>query len=151
MLSIAGFSVVVSPIAARWIDRTGSTKPVILTGAVSAIVGTVLLLTINSESTAVYIFIILSILGCSNGFSSLGLQMALYHSVKTEETGTASGLFMTSRYLGTILSSGLLGMIFAQQVTTSQFHIIAMVGIGIGCAILLLTVRGPSSEAAKPF
>jgi MFS family permease len=148
MLSLAGFSIIVSPIAAKWIDRTGSSTQVILTGATTCIVGTLLLLTVDNESLPWHIFLILSILGCSSGFNNLGLQMALYQSVKVEETGAASGLFMTSRYLGTILSSGLLAIIFAEQITTAQFHIIAILGIGIGCAILLLTLRDYSSEVA---
>lgn len=146
MLSLAGFSVIVSPVAARWIDRTGSPKPVILAGAIACIAGTLLLLAIDSESLPWHIFLILSVLGCSNGLSSLGLQMALYQSVKVEETGVASGLFMTSRYLGTILSSGLLGIIFAEKITAGQFHLIAIFGTGIGCAILLLTLRDYSGK-----
>jgi MFS family permease len=144
MLSIAGFGVVVSPFAGRWIDRTGSSRAILLTGSITALVGMVLLLSVNSSSPPMYIFMVLSVLGCSNGFNNLGLQTALFSFVKSEETGAASGLFMTSRYLGTILSSSLLGIVFGQNATTKQFHIIALVGVAIGCIILLLSIRMPS-------
>ncbi|GGF93422.1 MFS transporter [Paenibacillus abyssi] len=148
MLSVAGFGVVVSPIAARWIDRTDSSEPAIIAGAVFAITGTLLLLTVNNQSAPISIFLILSLLGCSNGFSSLGLQTALFRSVAPQDTGAASGLFMTSRYLGTILSSCLLGIIFKDQITTEQFHIVAVLGAGISSAVLLLTFFSSSREAS---
>jgi MFS family permease len=128
MLSDAGFGVIVSPFAGRWIDRTHSSKAALIVGAVTAIAGTLLLLTVRSDTSPVYLFAVLSILGCSNGFNNLGLQTALYSFVWPEETGIASGLFMTSRYLGTILSSSLLGILFGSKVTTAQFHIVAAVG-----------------------
>jgi EmrB/QacA subfamily drug resistance transporter len=146
MLAVAGFGVVVSPFAGRWIDRTGSSRSIVLAGSVTAIVGTVLLLGMNSSSPPIYIFAVLSILGCSNGLNNLGLQTALYSFVKSEDTGAAFGLFMTSRYLGTILSSSLLGIVFGQHATTEQFHIVALVGAAIGCIILLLSIRMPEGQ-----
>jgi hypothetical protein len=43
----------------------------------------------------------------------------------------ASGLLMTSRYTGTIMSAGLLGMMFGSSITTAQLR-----GLGIACAVL---------------
>jgi MFS family permease len=149
MLSIAGFGVIVSPFAGRWIDRTHSSKAVLLVGAVTAIAGTLLLLTIGDNVSPLYLFIVLSVLGCSNGLNNLGLQTALYSFVRPEETGIASGLFMTSRYLGTILSSSLLGIVFGGEVTTAQFHIVALVGAVIGAAILLLSIRMPRKGTVR--
>jgi EmrB/QacA subfamily drug resistance transporter len=143
MLSVAGFGVIVSPLAGRWIDRTGSSKSILVVGAITALLGTVLLWSVNSGSPPIYIFAVLSVLGCSNGFNNLGLQTALFSFVKSEETGAASGLFMTSRYLGTILSSSLLGIVFGQNTSTTQFHIIALIGAVIGCIILFLSIRMP--------
>jgi MFS family permease len=149
MLSVAGFGVVVSPLAGRWIDRTGSSRSILLAGSLTALAGTILLLSVNSGSPPLYIFAVLSVLGCSNGFNNLGLQTTLFSFVKSEETGAASGLFMTSRYLGTILSSSLLGIVFGQHATTKQFHIVALVGAAIGCIILLLSIRMPSQSRAR--
>ncbi|WP_424767827.1 MFS transporter [Paenibacillus sp. sgz302251] len=149
MLSIAGFSVVVSPLAGRWIDRTQSSKTVLLAGAIFAISGTLLLLTVGNHSSPLYLFAVLSLLGVSSGFNNLGLQTALFAFADPKETGIASGLFMTSRYLGTILSSSLLGMAFGQQVTTAQFHVVAIVGAAIGVLILLLSARMPSKAPLR--
>jgi MFS family permease len=143
MLSIAGFGVLVSPFAGRWIDRTRSSKGVLLAGSATAVAGTLLLWEFGGGASPAALFLMLAVLGCSNGFNNLGLQTALYAFVPREETGAASGLFMTSRYLGTILSSSLLGMIFGAEVTAGQFRIMAIVGAALGTALLLLTIRIP--------
>ena len=60
------------------------------------------------------IFLVLCVLGIANGFNNLGMQAALYDFVTKEETGIASGLFMISRFIGTILSSSLLAALFGK-------------------------------------
>ncbi|TKC16430.1 MFS transporter [Robertmurraya kyonggiensis] len=141
MLSISGFGIIISPLAGMWIDRADSSKPVVLVGAIFAIAGSALLFTIGNVTSPIVIFLILSILGCSNGLNNIGLQTALYAVVEPAETGAASGLFMTSRFLGTIFSSSILGNVFAKQVTTANFHYIALAGGIIGILCLLLAFR----------
>ncbi|MEB3101547.1 MFS transporter [Ferviditalea candida] len=148
MLSIAGFGVVIVPLAGRWIDRSGP-KPVLITGSIITIIGTLMLQLIQDSSTAAAIFGLLSVLGLSVGFNNLGLQTALYTFVPRSETGAASGLFMTSRYFGTILSSSLLGMIFASHISASRFHLIATVCAVIGTIVLMLSVRMPNRKLAE--
>lgn len=143
MLSIAGFSVMITPIAGRWIDRSGS-KPALLLGTSGVIVAMLLILLIQADTHAVTVFLLLSVMGISYGFNNLGMQTALYEFVSKEETGVASGLFMTSRYMGTILSSSLLAALFGQQITTAHLHSMAWVCAVIGILILLLTIRLPA-------
>ncbi|WP_423800616.1 MFS transporter [Neobacillus sp. SAB-20_R2A] len=120
MLSISIFSIVTTPLATRWIDKSGYRKP-LLTGGIIGVVGGVLLLTINHNSPLYWIFIVLSTIGLSNGILNIGLQTRLYSFVSVAETGTASGLFMTSRFIGNILASSVFGVIFAAGVNdTSQ-------------------------------
>ncbi|PLT30062.1 MFS transporter [Peribacillus deserti] len=148
MLAVAGFGVIVSPITGRWIDRSGS-KPPLLAGALSIIIGSLLLVTIQNDSSVPWLFFCLSVLGLSNGFNNLGLQTALYSFVPPAETGAASGLFMTSRYIGTILSSSLLGILFGQLVTTEHLHSMAWTSVIIGGLVLLLTARMPGGKVRR--
>jgi len=145
MLAIAGFGVIITPIAGKFIDKSGS-KPILFIGSISVILGTLMLLTINDSSSSGWIFFALSFLGVSNGFNNLGMQTALYDFVTPEETGSAAGLFMTSRFIGTILSSSLLGILFSENVTTEHFHMIGWLGAIIGICILLLTLRMPNMK-----
>ncbi|MBA2942603.1 MFS transporter [Paenibacillus sp. CGMCC 1.16610] len=140
MLSISGFGILVTPLVGRWIDRSGSRTP-LLVGTLFVVAGTSMLLTIHDSSTAVWIFICLSVLGISNGFQNLGLQTALYSYVTTAETGIASGMFMTSRFMGTILSSSLLGTVFSTQITTAHFHSLIIGCVIISVLMLLLSLR----------
>nr|WP_281171463.1 MFS transporter [Peribacillus kribbensis] len=148
MLSVAGFGMIVSPLTGRWIDRSGS-KPPLLAGAFSIIAGSLLLTTVQGNSPILWLVFALSVLGLSNGFNNLGLQTALYAFVPPAETGAASGLFMTSRYIGTILSSSLLGILFGKHVTTAHLHTMALVSVVIGVLVLLLTVRMPGARFRK--
>ncbi|MDF2720504.1 MAG: transporter [Paenibacillus sp.] len=148
MLSIAGFSVLVTPIVSRWIDRSGS-RPSLIVGTASAVGGSLLLLLIQDQASTVTIFVVLCVLGIANGFNNLGMQTALYDFVSKEETGVASGLFMTSRFIGTILSSSLLAALFGKNITTDHLHSMAWVCAGLGVLMHLMTLRMPSKRLSK--
>jgi DHA2 family methylenomycin A resistance protein-like MFS transporter len=49
------------------------------------------------------------LIGVGIGLSSAGLQAAALEAVGAQDAGVASGLFSTSRYLGSIVGSGALG------------------------------------------
>ncbi|MDY0395163.1 MFS transporter [Virgibacillus halophilus] len=138
MLALAGFSVIVSPLAGRIIDRKGSKLPMFI-GAVLLLIGTGLLLTYQESSPLLWFLIIMSVLGMSNGFNNISAQTALYEHVAPEETGTASGLFQTSRYIGSILSGSLLGLTFSNHLDQSHLHLVAIV-----CFVFCLIVVGLS-------
>ncbi|GGA29447.1 MFS transporter [Paenibacillus physcomitrellae] len=142
MLAVAGFGVIIAPLTGKWIDKQGS-RPALLAGSATLLLGTLLLLLIGDRSGPWFIFAMLSMLGISNGFNNIAMQTSLYAFTRPEETGAASGLFMTSRYLGTIFSSSLLGIVFSKHITTAHFHLVALSGFVIGLGILLLTLRMP--------
>src|SRR5690625_38564 len=67
MLSLAGFGVLVTPIAGRLIDHQGS-KLALVIGAFFLLSGTGLLLTYDSTSPLAWLVVIMAGLGMSNGF-----------------------------------------------------------------------------------
>jgi EmrB/QacA subfamily drug resistance transporter len=148
MLALAGFSVVIAPIVGRMIDWYGS-KFSMITGAGLLLVGTGLLLTYDESSPLFWLLIIMSILGMSNGFNNISSQTALYEHVSKEGTGTASGLFQTSRYLGAILSGSLLGILFNRYVDTEHFHLVLLVCFVFCILVIILSLRLPSSRRIK--
>ncbi len=115
MLSISVFAMMMTPIATRWIESIGFRTPLIF-GAIVGIVGVGLLLTFNNTSSLVWLFMILAIIGVSNGALSIGSQNLLYSIVMKEQSGIASGLLMTSRFIGNILASSLYGVMFASGI-----------------------------------
>ncbi|MGK9185305.1 MFS transporter [Priestia filamentosa] len=115
MLSLSISAMIITPIATRWIEKSGYRIPLI-TGVIIGIVGVILLMTIKHSSPLYWISIVLSTVGLSNGILNIGLQTLLYSSVSVSESGTASGLFLTSRFMGNILASSIFGLMFASGV-----------------------------------
>jgi len=140
MLSIAGFGVVSTPVAGWWADRVGPRKPLIV-GAVSMLIGTISMLLLQDATPAIIIFLILSLIGFSNGFLNIALQTLLYTFVSKSQIGTASGLFMTSRFLGTILSSSILALMFGREISTGQLHSMAITCALISIFLVFLSIR----------
>ncbi|MFD1706369.1 MFS transporter [Siminovitchia sediminis] len=144
MLALAGSGVILSPLAGRLIDRHGP-KPALITGSALLFIGTALLLTLQETSSLLWLLVVLAVLGISNGFNNISMQSALYGHVAPEETGTASGLFQTSRYLGAILSSSLLGLAFHSHLDIQHFHYVAWICLLFSLFVILLSIRLPNS------
>lgn len=142
MLSLAGFGVIVTPFVGRMIDRYGSKLPLVM-GSTILLIGTALLLTFNEGSPLIWLLIIMGVLGMSNGFNNISMQTALYDHVEQEDTGSASGLFQTSRYLGSILSSSLLGIVFTGHLDFKHLHTVAIVSLVFCVIVVGLALRLP--------
>src|SRR5699024_2514254 len=84
---------------------------------------------------------IMSILGISNGFNNIASQTGLFEHVEEEDTGSASGLFQTSRYIGAIISGSFLGMAFTTYVDIAHFRIVVVIGFVVCFIILCLALR----------
>lgn len=115
MLSISVFAMLMTPIATRWTEFAGFRIP-LLFGAVVGIVGVGLLFSANENSLLIWLFTILAIIGISNGALSIGSQNLLYSLITKEQSGIASGLLMTSRFLGNIFASSIFGVVFASGI-----------------------------------
>ncbi|WNS76508.1 MFS transporter [Bacillus sp. DTU_2020_1000418_1_SI_GHA_SEK_038] len=135
MLSISIFAVIVTPIATRWIEKSGYRIPLI-SGVIVGVLGVIFLMTINHNSPLYWIFITLSIIGVSNGILNIGLQTILYSLVSRSESGLAAGLFMTSRFIGNILASSLFGVMFATGTTDGNQHSMKIVLLIVSVILL---------------
>lgn len=69
-----------------------------------------------------------------------GNQTALYTQVTAEQIGTASGLFRTFGYIGSIASSAIIGIAFHTKVTDNGMHTIAIIMIAVSAVALLITI-----------
>lgn len=145
MLALAGFGVLTAPIAGRMIDHLGSKVPLII-GASLLLVGTVLLLTYQAGSSLGWFLVVMSVLGMSNGFNNISMQTALYDHTAPEETGSASGLFQTSRYIGAILSSSLLGIVFNKHMDLAHLHLVAVISLVFVGLVIFLGSRLPNVQ-----
>lgn len=69
-----------------------------------------------------------------------GNQTALYMQVAAEQIGTASGLFRTFGYIGSIASSAIIGIAFHTEVTDAGMHTIAITMIAVSVMALFITI-----------
>src|SRR5699024_3577110 len=108
-----------------------------------------LLLTYQEESGLIWLLFIMSILGISNGFNNIAAQTALYAHAEEQDSGSASRLFQTSRYVRATFSGSLLRLAFDQYLAVPHFHILVIVGFVFCILILALTVPLPKKQQSK--
>ena len=147
LLPVAGMGIVVTPVAARMIERWGTRVP-LLAGSLFMVGASALVLLLNHATPIVVIVGIGLVAGVPTALNSLGLQTLLFASAPPTETGTAGGLFQTSRYLGAIPMTTLLGLIFGAGATDSKLHLVALIMIGISVIVVVLSALGSDRQPA---
>lgn len=140
MLSLGLCSLVVSPIAGRWIDKSGP-RPALLVSGILMALGSVWIMTLNQTSPVISVCLALAAFGVSNGLNNVGMQAALFRSSPKEIIGVASGVFMTSRYLGTILSSLLLGILMGDKFSAGGFRLLGAILTAIALSLVFMSWR----------
>ena len=98
---------VFSPVGGRLADRVGRRRPTVA-GLGLLVVGFIPLVYGGGAITTRALLVGLALIGVGVGLSSAGLQAAAVEAVEPEDAGVASGIFSTSRYLGSIVGSGAL-------------------------------------------
>lgn len=147
LLPVAGMGVVVTPIAARLIERWGTRVPLI-TGSLFMVAGSAAVLLLNDATPIVVIVAIGLVEGVPNALNQLALQTSLYANAPSAQTGTAGGLFQTSRYLGAISMITILGLIFGTRATDAGLHLAGSIMIGVSVVVVALSVVGSDRQPA---
>ncbi|MDG4657118.1 MFS transporter [Ectobacillus antri] len=138
MLFIAGSGIVVTPITGRWTDKVGA-APALMLGAGFMLTGAVLLAFVFTKLPVYGTIPVLLLLGMGYGFQNISLQSAMLKAAPPEQTGVASGLFQTARYIGAIFASVLLGSLFGQEVTASHMRMLSIILIGLAFASIWMS------------
>jgi MFS family permease len=139
MLFMSGMSIIISPITGKWIDKTGVKLPIVV-GSFLSIIGAVILTVFFVGASYLEIGLILALLGLSYGIGNVVLQVAMLKESPKAIIGTTSGLFQTCRYLGSILSSIVLGLIFGKEISTENMKVLGVVLICSGTISFLMSL-----------
>src|SRR6266511_4421958 len=139
MLPIAVLGVSLTPIAARLVTRHGPGVP-LLAGSVGLLLGSAALLLLDARSSVVAIVALSAMIGLPNGLNNLGLQAALYSSAPASQTGLAFGLFQTCRYVGAILATAALGLLFEHDLA-GGLRRIGYVATAVAAVVLVSALR----------
>ncbi|AWX55048.1 MFS transporter [Brevibacillus brevis] len=148
MLSLGLCSLVVSPLAGRWIDRSGP-RPALFVSAMLMTFGSLWLVTLKQDSPVISVCVALVAFGISNGLNNVGMQAALFKSSPKEIIGVASGLFNTSRYLGTILSSLLINIVMGDTFSAGGLQVLGMILTTIALSLVFMSWRRESRQVEE--
>ncbi|QMV42099.1 MFS transporter [Cohnella cholangitidis] len=140
MLTLGLSSIAASPIAGKWVDKSGP-RPSLIVSALLMALGSVWIVTWTETSPVIVVSLALAVFGFSNGLNAVGMQAALFKSSSKEMAGVASGLFNTSRYFGTILSSLLTGIIMGDAFNFAGFRLLGVFLTVIALVLVLMSVR----------
>lgn len=143
MLSLGLSSLAVSPLAGRWIDASGP-RPAQAVSAILMTIGSVCIVLLNPVSPLISIILVLAAFGISNGLINVAMQAALFNHSPKELIGVTSGLFSTSRYFGTILSSLLIGIVMGNSFSFRGFQVLGMILTVIALCLLIMSRRHSS-------
>jgi len=133
MGAVAAF--VIRPVSKRNLVRSP-----LIAAALCMLVASVGILFLTAHSPVVLIVAVTVIFGITVGTTSSGNQTALYAQAPADQLGTASGLFRTFSYLGSIASSTITGVVFSSGVTDQGLHTLAFVLIGVSALVLLMVI-----------
>lgn len=144
MLSLSVFAMIFTPIATRWMERTGFRMPLFIS-AIIGLAGILLLFTVEEHSLLLWVGIVLAVTGISNGIQNIGLQNLLYSFISVSESGINSGLLMTSRFIGNILASSIYGVVFASGMNSANLDKMSVVLL----AVAIVLIPGMVSKAQR--
>lgn len=85
MLALSLFAMVMTPIATRWMERTGFRLPLFVSILIG-LLGVGLMFFVKEDSGLFFIGFVLSVLGICNGIQNIGLQNLLYASIDKKRT-----------------------------------------------------------------
>ena len=139
MLPIAVLGVSLTPVAARLVTRHGPRVP-LLAGSVGLLLGSAALLLLHEHSSVIVVVALSAMIGLPNGLNNLGLQAALYTAAPASQTGLAFGLFQTCRYVGAILATAVLGLLFEHDLI-GGLHRIGYVTTAVATVVVISVLR----------
>ncbi len=149
MLPLAAVSVIGTPIAARAIDRWG-VRAVMLTGAAALVVAVGLLWLFTVSIAAGVVVALLAATGVPYCIISIASSQGMYASARPEDAGIAAGILQTSRYLGAISATAVIGVAFDGGATQAHWGAMVPVMAVLAVVALLLAAAWRPDGAEAP-
>jgi MFS family permease len=127
-------------IVARPISRRNLLRWPLVVAAIASVAGSAVVLLLTTTTPLAWIVVATLLFGVVSGAGASANQTALYREVPAEQMGTASGLFRTFGYIGSIASSALIAVTFHTSVSDHGLHIIAIIMVVVSVLGLFLAV-----------
>jgi EmrB/QacA subfamily drug resistance transporter len=136
LAAISAFAAIWGPIGGRWTDRVGSRTPAIV-GAAVLLLGTIGLTVSLLTTSLAPIIVSLALMGLGLGISGAPVQTRVVESVSINRTGSAAGVFSTSRYMGSVIGSSILAVLFAQSPELDEVGRFVFLFVGLTLAAIV--------------
>lgn len=152
MFPLAAVTIAVTPVAARAIESVGL-RPTLLAGASALVVGAVLLGFAAVTTTPWVMLVLTAALGIPYCVVSIAMNQALYSAARPQDAGVAAGIFQTSRYVGAIVATTVLGLLFSAGTTSGSWLAAVAVASALAvvhlCLLVFVRPRGRSGGATE--
>jgi DHA2 family methylenomycin A resistance protein-like MFS transporter len=135
-LVLAAMSVLAAfatPLGGRWSDRQGRWMPAVAGGLI-VLAGTLATALAVYAGSVSLLVTALAVMGLGLGVSGAPVQATSVESVPAAKAGSASGIYSTSRYIGSVVGSSALAMLFAREPSTGDGE--RFVGLFLGLTLV---------------
>ena len=149
VLPLAGVGAVVTVLASRVITRIGVGRT-LLVGFAVLVLGCAGVLALSGTTPLAVVVLVGGLLGIPYGLNNLGLQARMYALAPPESSGVAAGLFQTSRYVGAILSTSVLGVVFATSIDDARLHEVGWVMVVLAAGLVVTGLLGLRPRGTSP-
>ncbi len=146
LVALSAFAALWGPIGGRWTDQRGRWLPAVF-GAVILLAGTLLLTVGITRPGLTWVVVSLAAMGLGLGVSGAPVQTAAVESVPQARTGSAAGIFSTSRYLGSVIGSTVLALVFIQHPEPGE--VMPFVALFAGLSVVAVTGVVANSRVAE--
>lgn len=130
----------VSAVLTRPISARNLVRSPLIVATVSCLAGSAGVLVLVTGTPVAWIVVITLFFGVTLGASLSANQTTLYSQVAADRIGTASGLFRTFGYLGSIASSALISIVFHTHVSDHGLHTIGSIMVGVSVLALIVVL-----------
>ena len=120
--------------------RTKSIRNPLIFGTLGLLFAAGCIALITSDTAASLLVLSVLPFGLPQGICSNANQAAVYAQAPHEGMGTAAGLLRTSQYVGAIVASSLLGLLFGKHPTDQAMHTLAWVMVVLSTGLVIATV-----------
>jgi MFS family permease len=131
---------VVATLLSRPLSKRNLIRGPLIAAAISMLIGSIGILLLGTHSPVALIIVVSLVFGVTVATTTVGNQTAMYTQAPPDQIGTASGLYRTFSYIGSIASASVTGVVFRHRVTDGGLHTLAVVLIAAGAVVLAMTL-----------
>ncbi|SKC35566.1 MFS transporter [Krasilnikoviella flava] len=131
---------VVAVVVASATGRRAPVRPALVIGSVALLLGGAVLAVVQPDSPT-WVLVLAGVgIGGMQGLAGLANQKALARQADTGSVGAASGLLRTFMYVGALVSTAAIAVLYAHGPTTAGLHDLALAMVACAALVLVLTL-----------